>query len=241
MCHAWHPLLEARSVGRTRTSIGQTTLANSGCERPGSRVLQRAKLVLRDPICCVHHSTSASREVGNTYSSRKSDRFDAQASSGIQIGATFWKMKSGDHFVHSVQKPSMSAKLGSANACTEHRVQLPHLLVCREIGRRVIVLGSAAGAQVRVHDLRFQTLKQWLWGLATSPSCWKEWFEQLYNYLPWADLRDTKYQELKPTWPLGMCETGRTMPRRTVFVVDHGCSCVYGYSGVKVTPHTYNP
>mmetsp|Transcript_42565 Transcript_42565/g.97605 ORF Transcript_42565/g.97605 Transcript_42565/m.97605 type:complete len:373 (+) Transcript_42565:77-1195(+) len=52
-----------------------------------------------------------------------------------------------------------------------------------------------------------------------------EWFEQLYNYLPWADLRDTKYQE-----------TGRTMPRRTVFVVDHGCSCVYGYSGVKVPP-----
>jgi len=52
-----------------------------------------------------------------------------------------------------------------------------------------------------------------------------EWFEQLYNYLPWADLRDTKYQE-----------TGRTMPRRTVFVVDHGCSCTYQYSGVKVPP-----
>lgn len=52
-----------------------------------------------------------------------------------------------------------------------------------------------------------------------------EWYETLYNNLPWADLCDTKYQE-----------SGKTAPRRTVFVVNEGCNCTYQYSGVKVAP-----
>eukprot|EP00971_Amphidinium_carterae_P127436 2524958-Amphidinium_carterae.1 len=49
-----------------------------------------------------------------------------------------------------------------------------------------------------------------------------EWYEQLRDCLPWADLTDTKYQK-----------EGKAIPRRTVFVVEQGCNCTYQYSGVK--------
>merc|ERR1712080_499251 len=57
-----------------------------------------------------------------------------------------------------------------------------------------------------------------------ADTAWR-WFETLHSLLPWQDLSDTRYQE-----------DGRHIPRRTVFVVNEGCACIYGYSGVKVSP-----
>lgn len=51
------------------------------------------------------------------------------------------------------------------------------------------------------------------------------WFQQLYTLLPWQDLSDERYQT-----------EGKMIPRRTIFTVAAGCSCIYKYSGVKVTP-----
>jgi len=51
------------------------------------------------------------------------------------------------------------------------------------------------------------------------------WFQMLSSKLDWRDLSDAKYQE-----------EGKKIPRRTVFVVNEGCNCVYAYSGVKVPP-----
>lgn len=53
----------------------------------------------------------------------------------------------------------------------------------------------------------------------------QRWFEALYSGLPWQDLRDTRYQQ-----------EGKSIPRRTIFVVSKGCSCIYRYSGVEVAP-----
>jgi len=56
-----------------------------------------------------------------------------------------------------------------------------------------------------------------------AATAWR-WFETL-KILPWLDLRDERHQA-----------DGRTIPRRTVFMVNSGCKCVYKYSGVKVPP-----
>eukprot|EP00401_Gymnodinium_catenatum_P008330 CAMPEP_0117477228 /NCGR_PEP_ID=MMETSP0784-20121206/10716_1 /TAXON_ID=39447 /ORGANISM="" /LENGTH=294 /DNA_ID=CAMNT_0005271527 /DNA_START=353 /DNA_END=1234 /DNA_ORIENTATION=- len=55
-------------------------------------------------------------------------------------------------------------------------------------------------------------------------TAWK-WFETLSSQLPWQDPTDTHYQD-----------SGKKIPRRTVFVVTRGCSCTYNYSGVRVPP-----
>lgn len=57
-----------------------------------------------------------------------------------------------------------------------------------------------------------------------SNLAWK-WYHMLRTQLPWQDLCDTRYQN-----------EGRMIPRRTIFTVLPGCSCVYKYSGVKVEP-----
>lgn len=57
-----------------------------------------------------------------------------------------------------------------------------------------------------------------------SDLAWK-WFETLQTQLPWQDPTDEKYQK-----------NGKTIARRTIFVVDQGCNCTYKYSGVAVKP-----
>jgi len=51
------------------------------------------------------------------------------------------------------------------------------------------------------------------------------WYEQLRTQLQWQDLCDERYQG-----------EGKHIPRRTIFTVFNGCSCVYKYSGVSVKP-----
>eukprot|EP00404_Azadinium_spinosum_P025299 CAMPEP_0180612272 /NCGR_PEP_ID=MMETSP1037_2-20121125/30275_1 /TAXON_ID=632150 /ORGANISM="Azadinium spinosum, Strain 3D9" /LENGTH=459 /DNA_ID=CAMNT_0022631867 /DNA_START=63 /DNA_END=1444 /DNA_ORIENTATION=+ len=51
------------------------------------------------------------------------------------------------------------------------------------------------------------------------------WFSRLFTELPWQDLCDSNHQK-----------NGQVIPRRTIFTVMPGCSCVYKYSGVRVPP-----
>jgi len=90
----------------------------------------------------------------------------------------------------------------------------------------IAVSGQRAGMAWKpvLDDGKHRSFAAWCPNAIDPATAW-EWFEALRNRLPWEDLRDNHHQG-----------EGRTIPRRTVFVVDKGCKCTYRYSGVTVPP-----